>query len=253
MALVNVELSDRGVATLTLNDPGRRNAMGLAMAAAFQSAVGELTEKPELRAVIITGAGAAFAAGGDLQMLREKAGLSQNENRQRMLEFYDAFLGIQQLPVPVIAAVNGHAIGAGLCLALACEARVIAETSKLGLTFTKLGLHPGMGATLFLPRLAGFGIAQDLLISGRIFSAEEAMQWRLAQQVVPATDVVATAEAMARSYLESGPEAVAGLLATLRPSPAALRQALEHEASMQAINYAGAEFLHRVESALRSK
>ena len=107
-------------------------------------------------------------------MLKNKAALDAETNRQAMLQFYRAFLSILELPVPTIAAVNGHAIGAGFCLALACELRVASADAKLGLTFTRLGLHPGMGATCFLPRIAGFAVANDLLISGRVLEAGEA-------------------------------------------------------------------------------
>ena len=184
MSLVDLQLTPRGVATLTLNDPRRRNAMGAEMARSFAQRIGELQSHSGLRSVILTGAGSAFAAGGDLEMLREKAAAAPEANRVAMLEFYDAFLGILKLPVPIIAAINGSAIGAGFCLALACEVRVASTEAKLGLTFTRLGLHPGMGATCLLPRIAGWAVASDLLISGRVVNAAEARTMGLVNDIV---------------------------------------------------------------------
>ncbi len=253
MALVILSKLERGVCTLKLNAPQCRNAMGLEMAAEFQTAIGKLKQRAELRAVIITGAGTAFAAGGDLLMLQKKTALDEATNRRLMLEFYQSFLCLLELPVPVIAAVNGHAIGAGLCLALACEARIVAATAKLGLTFTQIGLHPGMGATLFLPRLAGAAAANELLISGRVFDATEAGRLGLANDVVEPAQVVERSRQLADSFLAGGRDAIAGLLATLRPSPELLQVSLEREAAEQARNYAGAEFRERIALALQHK
>lgn len=253
MDRVLLQVSPPGIATLTLNDPDRRNAMGLDMASAFSERIDELRQRTELRAVIITGAGSAFAAGGDLEMLRDKARLDGETNRQQMRQFYRDFLCILDLPVPIVAAVNGHAIGAGFCLALACEARVIATNAKLGLTFSRLGLHPGMGATCFLPRIAGMAVASDLLISGRVIDTAEAHSMGLANQVVAAAEVVTTSHRLAESFLASGPQAVAGLLATLRPTPEQLDRVLQREASEQSRNYASVEFLEGVAAAIEKR
>ena len=117
MSLIKLSCDEQGIATLTLNDPDRRNAMSVEMAAEFKQVVSELSHQTNIRVLILTGAGNAFAAGGDLQMLKTKSELDFETNRQRMLEFYDSFLCIQSLDFPTIAAVNGHAIGAGACLA----------------------------------------------------------------------------------------------------------------------------------------
>jgi enoyl-CoA hydratase len=161
---------DAGVAILTFNDPERRNAMTQAMGEAFAECVTELAADPEVRAVILTGAGRAFSAGGDLGMIGSRAregaqrpGLGRRGIRDAMRSFYKLFLSVRDLPCPTIAAVNGAAIGAGLCVALACDVRVASGEAKLGLNFTALGLHPGMGATWTLPRLVGPALAAEIL------------------------------------------------------------------------------------------
>ena len=110
----------------------------------------------QVRAAILTGAGRAFSAGGDLDWLMARHRDTPENNVAVMTEFYKRFLVLRRLPVPVIAAINGPAIGAGLCLAVGgADLRVASAGAKLGVTFTKLGLHPGMAATFFLPQLVG--------------------------------------------------------------------------------------------------
>ena len=250
--LVQVKV-DSSVAVVTLNDPDRRNAMSQQMAAEFSSVVGQLRTNPNLRAAILTGAGSAFAAGGDLEMLRKKAALDPETNRTKMLEFYDAFLCIQSLPFPTIAAVNGHAIGAGLCVALACDFRFVAEGAKLGFPFTRLGLHPGMGATCFLPRIIGRDMATDLLVTGRTISAGEAAGLGMFREVRSAEAIMPTALRLAESLAKTGPSAVAGLLKTLRPSSAELKATLEREAAEQSRNYASEEFVEGITAAIEKR
>lgn len=253
MALVLLDQNEQGVATLTLNDPNRRNAMGREMADEFRETVAILKRSTSLRSVIVTGAGKAFAAGGDLQMLKAKSELDRETNKRLMLEFYNSFLCLQTLSVPTIAAVNGHAIGAGLCVAMACDFRVISTSAKLGFTFTKLALHPGMGASLFVPRIAGVSVATDLLVSGRVFSADEAKQMGLVQDVVASDQVLLSAKKIASDLLCTGPQAVAGLLKTLRPSSEELAKALEREADEQADGYSRAEFLEGVNATIEKR
>ena len=253
MGLVETSEVAPGVTTLTLNDPDRRNAMGLKMASEFREAVTELGFRTDLRVLIVTGAGQAFAAGGDLAMLQAKANVDPAQNRDDMLDFYRSFLCILDLPVPVIAAINGHAIGAGFCLALACEFRLVTADAKLGVNFVRLGLHPGMGATLFLPRAAGTSVANDLLISGRKIPAEEALQLGLVQQVVAPGELTQAAGDLAQSLLKCGPKAVAALLKTMRPSAEELQHALQREASEQAMNYAGDEFLEGLQAVVEKR
>ncbi|MFP2933915.1 enoyl-CoA hydratase/isomerase family protein [Pyxidicoccus sp. 3LG] len=157
------------VATLTLNDTARRNVMTPELGDALRARVEALRQRPDVRAVVLTGAGGAFSAGGDLKMLERLRKSSFEYARTFMLDFYARYLSVLDLPMPTVAAVDGPAIGAGLCVALACDLCVVGEDAKLALNFVQLGLHPGMGATYFVPRRAGAQAAAELLLTGRRF------------------------------------------------------------------------------------
>lgn len=172
-----------GVATVTLNDPAKLNALNSAMAEDFGRVIDDLCDNCEdIGAVVLTGAGRAFSAGGDLAFLDARAADTPSRNSQLMRRFYESFLTVRRLPVPLIAAINGPAIGAGLCLALACDVRVAARDAKMGITFVNLGLHPGMGATHFLPALVGPQIASRMMLTGEVFDGDEAQRVGLVAQ-----------------------------------------------------------------------
>jgi len=246
VALVLQSIDPNGVATLTLNDEANLNAMSDEMAAEFSAAVTALKGAKELRAIILTGAGKAFSAGGHLSMLEGKRAKTPEQNRTGMLAFYNSFLCMRDLNVPLIAAINGAAVGAGLCVACACDFRVAADSTKLGFTFLKLGLHPGMGATYFVPRIIGRSMATELLVTGRVIAADEALRIGIVSRVVPAADVVKTARAIAEEILTCGPAATKQLLQTMRGDLSELTSALEREAACQSVNYASAEFAEGV-------
>lgn len=155
-----------GVATLTFNRPDALNAMTIPMGELFEDLVFQLGKREDVHAVVLTGSGRAFSAGGDLEYLLERPNVKPFVNTTMMKRFYDRFLSIRTLPVPIIAALNGPAIGAGLCIALACDIRVASTDAKLGLTFASLGLHPGMGASFFLPTIVNPDIATRMLVTG---------------------------------------------------------------------------------------
>jgi len=242
VALVLQTIDSDGVGTLTLNDEANLNAMSDEMAREFSVAVSELKKARNLRSVILTGAGKAFSAGGHLAMLEAKRAKSREENRTGMLEFYNSFLCARDLNVPLIAAINGTAVGAGLCVACACDFRVASDSTKLGFTFLKLGLHPGMGATYFVPRVVGPSLATELLLTGRVIGADEALRVGMLSRVVPGSEVMKAARSIAEEILACGPEATSQLLQTMRGDPAELARALDREAECQSVNYAGAEF-----------
>jgi len=192
-----------GVALLTLDNPDQRNAMSAAMTAAWVEAIEGLGKDPSVRVVVVTGDGSAFCSGGDTSWIVSEPDATVDALRTRMLAFYRAWLSIRSLEVPTIAAVNGAAIGAGLCLALACDIRYAARSARLGAPFVRLGMHPGMAASWLLPDVVGPAAARDLLLTGRVVDADEALRLGLVSRVLDdATfrdDVLATATDLART------------------------------------------------------
>ena len=181
---LRVERPSDGVALLVLDNPDQRNAMSDAMTEAWSAAVADLAGDPTVRAVVVTGEGSAFCSGGDTSWIASEPDATVDDLRRRMLPFYRAWLGIRSLEVPTIAAVNGAAIGAGLCLALACDIRYAATSARLGVPFVKLGMHPGMAATWSLPEVVGAAAARDLLLTGRLVGADEALRLGLVSRVI---------------------------------------------------------------------
>ncbi|CAI9406613.1 enoyl-CoA hydratase/isomerase family protein [Nocardioides sp. T2.26MG-1] len=190
-----------GVAVLTLDNPDQRNAMSDAMTASWVEAIDALAADRSVRVVVVTGAGSAFCSGGNTSWIASEPDATVDELRTRMIAFYRAWLSIRRLEVPTIAAVNGPAIGAGLCLALACDIRYAAAGARLGAPFVKLGMHAGMAGTYLLPNVVGEAHARDLLLTGRLVDADEALRLGLVSRVVePASfldEVLATAEGIA--------------------------------------------------------
>jgi len=247
------ELADR-VGLIRLNDPDRLNAMSEDMAGDFSRLIFKLREKhPYLRVLVVTGAGRAFSAGGDLKMLQAKTKLGGEENRTKMLGYYNSFLCVRDLGLPLIAAINGPAIGAGLCLASACDIRIASDKAKLGMTFAKLGLHPGMGATYFLPKIMGPALATEFMLTARVVDSNEALKIGLVSKVVPETELLKEATNTALEILDCGPQAIKQLLETLRTGTQNLDQALKREAIVQGINYAGPEFLEGLTSVMEKR
>ncbi len=200
-AHLRVDRRDDGVAVLTLDNPDQRNAMSDAMTASWVAAVDALAGDRDLRAVVVTGAGSAFCSGGNTGWIASEPDATVDELRTRMVAFYRAWLSIRRLEVPTIAAVNGPAIGAGLCVALACDIRYAARGARLGAPFVKLGMHAGMAATYLLPNVVGEAHARDLLLTGRLVDADEALRLGLVSRVLEADgfldEVLATAAGVA--------------------------------------------------------
>ena len=239
------------MALVVFDDPERRNAMTEAMGRALTDVVARLSSDASVRAVVLTGAGSAFSGGGDLAMLeaRSRAGRDapgdpvRAENRGFMRDFYGRFLSVRDLPCPSIAALNGAAIGAGLAVALACDLRIAARDAKLGLNFTKLGIHPGMGSSWTLPRLVGPAHAADLLLTGRILDGSEAERIGLVNRAVARDEVVASALAIAEEIAACAPIAVRQTKQALaRSFERDLAEQLAFEAEQQAICYETADF-----------
>lgn len=173
---LRLERPGDGVALLTLDNPDQRNAMSEEMTSSWVEAIDDLAHDPSVRVVIVTGQGPAFCSGGNTSWIASEPDASVDDLRSRMLPFYRAWLSIAKLEVPTIAAINGAAIGAGLCMALACDLRYAADGAKMGVPFVKLGMHPGMAGTYLLPQVVGSAHARDLLLTGRIVEAAEALK-----------------------------------------------------------------------------
>jgi enoyl-CoA hydratase/carnithine racemase len=242
-----VRVERRGaVALVVLDDPERRNAMTEAMGRALASVVADLGTDPELRAAVLTGAGSAFSAGGDLAMIEARAAAGRSapgepargRNRAFMRDFYALFLSLRELPVPTLAAIQGPAIGAGLAVALACDLRLAARDARLGLNFARLGIHPGMGSSWTLPRLVGPAHAADLLLSGRAVDGVEAERMGLVNRAVEREAVVPEALALAEEIASCAPLAVRGARRALAQAfDATLSEQLDFEAEQQALCY----------------
>jgi enoyl-CoA hydratase len=228
-----------GVVVLTLALPDRRNAMTAELTAAWSSALAGLRGDRSVRAVVVTGEGSAFCAGGDLSWIGESPDLSVDAIRDRMLPFYRAWLAIRDLEVPTIAAVNGPAIGAGLCLALACDLRYAARTATLSAPFVALGMHAGMAATWLLPEAVGLPAARELLLTGRAVTAEEALRIGLVNDVTEPDALLDHALEVAAKIAANAPIGVRLTTAGLRGGGhASLEAALQFEALAQPVTFA---------------
>jgi enoyl-CoA hydratase/carnithine racemase len=195
-----------GLVRLTLNRPEVMNAFNFALLQALKAEIEALRFRPEVRVVVITGAGdKAFCAGADL---KERATFTPLQVKEFIYTIRDLFTQIEGLNKPVIAAVNGVALGGGTELALACDLRLAAATATLGLTETRLAIIPGAGGTQRLPRLVGRGKAKELIFTGRRVGAAEALAMGLVNQVHPLEGLPAAWEALAAAIAETGPIAI---------------------------------------------
>lgn len=247
------ETADR-IATITLHRPEKLNAYTTEMGDEVVAAFAEARADDAVRAVILTGAGRAFCAGVDLDHLkahlaggipsssseaRAANGLGARGARQAVKLGEEDFLrklplDLVAYPKPVIAAINGPAIGVGVTMVLPCDVRIAAENAKLGVTFAKLGLLPGLGSTHLLPKLVGMAKALELVLTARVVTAFEAAEIGLVNKVVPAESLLAEARAMAAAMAECKPEVLAAAKAALHYGAAASMadaMANEHEAS----------------------
>jgi enoyl-CoA hydratase/carnithine racemase len=193
------------VVVVTLNLPDRRNAMSAPMTAAWGRLMGELRYDRSVRCVVVTGEGSAFCSGGDVSWIGSEPEATVDQLRDRMMPFYRTWLAIRDLEVPTIAAVNGPAIGAGACLALACDLRYAAENAKIAVPFTALGMHAGMAATWLLPEVAGLSVAREMLLTGRVVTGTEAAGLGLVNRTFPALSLLPEVLAIADSVAAKAP------------------------------------------------
>ena len=199
-----------GIATITVNRPDKLNALNSTVIGELGIAIEAAAQDPEVRAVILTGAGAkAFVAGADISEIADQGPL---DARSRSLRGQAVFRRFEALRKPVLAAVNGFCLGGGCELAMACHMRIASDTARFGQPEVKLGLGPGYGGTVRLPRLVGRGRAMELLLTGEMIDAQEAWRIGLVNRVVPAAVLLAEAEKLLKTILANGPLALASVL-----------------------------------------
>lgn len=239
---------DGAIATVTLNQPEKRNPIsGLEMIDALEAAMRALDADLAVRVVILTGAGSAFSSGGDLRAMATPGSSLRDALPAQTRRNYKA--GIQRLPllfealeVPVIAAVNGPAIGAGCDLACMCDVRIAGESAKFAESFVKLGIVPGDGGAWLLPRIIGFAKASELALTGEMLDAAQALAVGLVSRVVPDAQLIDEARAIAGKIAANPPHAVRMTKRLLREGyRASLANILEMSAAMQALSHATAD------------
>jgi enoyl-CoA hydratase len=187
---------DEGIATLTFNRPEKLNALSHEMLAEFADAVVRVERDPAIRVLLLTGAGRAFIAGADISQFLEFDPLRARDFARAA---HETGFKLEALPIPVLACVNGFALGGGLEMAMACDFIYAADTARFGQPEINLGLMPGFGGTQRLARLVGKGSAKEMCLTGRMVDAAEAKAMGLAAQVFPAATFMAECRKMARS------------------------------------------------------
>ncbi|MFA5538358.1 MAG: crotonase/enoyl-CoA hydratase family protein [Gemmobacter sp.] len=244
MTLVLSETDAEGIVTLTLNDPETRNAISdQPMIEALLAAIDAANRDPRARVVILTGAGKAFSSGGNIKKMGAGGGLNDPLAARTRLNYRH---GIQRLPlafealeIPVIAAVNGPAIGAGCDLTLMCDLRIAGESARFAESFVKLGIVPGDGGAWLLPRVVGFSKACEMALTGDMVDAAEALQIGLVSRVVPDAGLLDAARALALRIAANPVHAVRMTKRLLRESSTQrLDQILELSAAFQALSHA---------------
>lgn len=235
-----------GIATITLNRPERLNAIGLNMQLELGKALEEANSDDEVRVLIITGAGRGFCSGADLTVLGDTA----EQVGQHLVARSPAAGGIrsftlqlQNFEKPTIAAVNGHAVGAGLSLALACDIKIASDRARFSQIFIKRGLVPDTGSTYFLPRLVGMARACEMAFTGDILDAEQAKEYGLVSRVVPHDELMGVVRELA-AKIAAGPPIAMKLAkrALNRGATSDLASALEFEGYMQGICFGTEDF-----------
>ena len=206
-APVLYEVAD-AIATITLNRPENRNSMTPDVMAAFRDAVARAAGDRSLRCVVLTGRGTSFCAGADFRGAAPLAGERSEPEHERLYRTYEPFLDVFDLPMPTVAALNGHAVGGGFGLALVCDLRVASRDARYGANFAKLGFHSGMAISHLLPRIVGVPAAADLLFTGRLVTGAEAAAMGLVHEAVAADGVAEAARRRARAVAACAPEAV---------------------------------------------
>ena len=199
---------DDGIGIITLNRPHNRNSMTPELLDGFVSAVQAARSDAGVRCVVVTGTGTCFSAGADFRSQIQRDGRPGVQPHERSFAMYQPFLSVLDIEVPVVAAMNGHAIGGGFGLSLACDIRIGNTESKYGANFVRLGLSSGMAISYLLPRIVGPSRAAELMFTGRLFKGDEAVALGVLSQAHAPEEVRPRAMEVARSIAANAPVAV---------------------------------------------
>lgn len=233
-----VELFDDGLVVATLTNEPVRNAMSTKMTAAFGRLVEAIRQDSRPKCLVITGAGSAFCSGGDKTWLADPDA-TVDDFRNKMMPFYRTWLNVHSLEIPVVAAINGPAVGAGACLALVCDIRIGSPKARFCVPFLTLGMHPALGGSYLLREVVGMAVAKDLLYTARMIDASRMYEVNLLTELIEAEDFRAAAIDFGHGIAERAPIATrltkAGLL---DGGPATLEAAIQWESVTQSITLA---------------
>ena len=245
-----------GIATVTLNRPDIRNAMSLVMQTELISALQRANDDSGVRVVVITGGGDAFSAGGDIRKLPadgpdvpSSAADGPYQRRAGLKRLQRMVLALRSCEKPVLAAVNGAAVGGGCDLALACDIRFASERARFGEVFSRIGLFPGTGGTYLLPRVVGIAKALELIWTGDVIDAEEAARIGLVSSVSPHEDLMPTVNRFARRLADGPPLALSlAKTAVYQGLDVDITSAFDHAATAEAITLSSADHAEGVEA-----
>ncbi|HEY7914048.1 MAG TPA: enoyl-CoA hydratase/isomerase family protein [Blastocatellia bacterium] len=202
---ITFDIADR-IATVTLNRPDSLNAINVEMREDFTRLIGELQTSDQIGVIIITGAGRAFSAGGDIEYFEKEWNTAKfRAESHRLMQFFDE---LEQIEKPVLAAINGPCTGAGLQVTLSCDLRIASDQAKFGFRENNIGLIPGAGGCSRLVKLIGYGKAKELIFTGEMISAEEAERTGLVNRVVAHDELMNHTRALAEHLLTRAPEAL---------------------------------------------
>jgi enoyl-CoA hydratase/carnithine racemase len=202
---ITFDIADR-IATVTLNRPDSLNAINVEMREDFTRLIGELQTSDQIGVIIITGAGRAFSAGGDIEYFEKEWNTAKfRAESHRLMQFFDE---LEQIEKPVLAAINGPCTGAGLQVTLSCDLRIASDQAKFGFRENNIGLIPGAGGCSRLVKLIGYGKAKELIFTGEMISAAEAERTGLVNRIVPHDELMKHTQALAEHLLTRAPEAL---------------------------------------------
>ena len=251
---MSIELTTHAaVARVTLNRPEKLNAFSGTMREDLLAALESCESNDAVRSVVITGAGRAFCAGGDVAYMNELQSRNDTQAFRRLLDAgRDIVLRITSMSKPVIASINGVAAGAGCNLALACDYRIASDAAKLSESFVRIGLQPDWGGTWLLPAIVGRSRALELMLTGRTVTADEALTLGLVDEIVPATELEEATSKLATTLADAPPAAARSIKRALTATDRDdLREQLELEAEQQVELFLSDESKKRIAAFLR--